>query len=434
MKKRFRRPKISARQTVILLGIGTAVSLLGDSTLYTVLPIPYFAAQVGVTMTMVGILLGTNRAIRLLTNGPVGILYERTSRRLLLIASLCLGSLSSLVYTVGFGFWPLFFGRILWGIAWSFLWIGSKTMIQELSDENQRGFFNGLFQMCFLVGIGLASLIGGVISNRFGFAFSQRLSAGIIFIAAVVWFMLLPETFTQKKKEKKKTFFQLEKQLRWKIVIPSMIIIFITYFIEWGVLSVTASLWINRLFGDEPHIFGYFIPAAILAGSFSAIKLIPGVASAPLLGFISDRMGRRWIVILFALIASGSGLLLMSVDVLYLGLFGALLASLFGGSAETLIPAIIGDETGGKVAGRTLGIIYIAADLGATIGPIVSLALIDSNYLNIGELYRVCIVLVMVAVIVTSIVSKNESRLISKKISPDVVNKLLPQQCPAGDE
>ena len=61
------------------LGLGTALSLLGDATLYTVLPI--HAADAGVTLTAVGILLGANRAIRLFLNGPAGLAYDRWPRR-----------------------------------------------------------------------------------------------------------------------------------------------------------------------------------------------------------------------------------------------------------------------------------------------------------------------------------------------------------------
>lgn len=60
------------RKIITLLGLGTAVSLLGESTLYTVLPNRDIAAQIGITITMVGILLGTNRAVRLITNGRWG--------------------------------------------------------------------------------------------------------------------------------------------------------------------------------------------------------------------------------------------------------------------------------------------------------------------------------------------------------------------------
>ncbi|MDO9546874.1 MAG: MFS transporter, partial [Pelolinea sp.] len=305
MKKLFGRHKMSPKSIVFLLGIGTAVSLLGESTLYTVLPIPHFASQLGVTMTMVGILLGTNRATRLFTNGPVGYLYEQMPRRPLLTASLCMGALSSLIYTIGFGFWPLFFGRVMWGIAWSLLWIGSRTMILEISDENNRGTLNGIYQMCFLAGAGFSSLFGGVITDQIGFHFGQRVSAGIILLAAFVWFMFLPETKSEEKNSDKKDRLIKSEPLKWKMIIPSIITIFITRFIERGVLAATASLWIITLFGDNVHILGYLLPAATLAGLFNAIKLLPGISSAPLLGFISDRLKKRWIVITLALIMSG---------------------------------------------------------------------------------------------------------------------------------
>ena len=114
-----------------LLGVGTAISLLGDATLYTVLPHPDISAQLGITLSMVGLLLGANRAIRLVLNGPVGILYDRMPRRGLLIAALSLGAGSSIFYAVGHGFWPLLVGRIFWGVGlvivmggWEFCGVG----------------------------------------------------------------------------------------------------------------------------------------------------------------------------------------------------------------------------------------------------------------------------------------------------------------------
>ena len=92
------KAKKSSRFILNLLGIGTALSLLGDATLYTVLPHPDVAAQLGITLSMVGLLLGANRAIRLVLNGPVGMLYDRMPRRGLLIASLSLGACASVFY------------------------------------------------------------------------------------------------------------------------------------------------------------------------------------------------------------------------------------------------------------------------------------------------------------------------------------------------
>ena len=106
---------------------------------------------------MVGILLGTNRAMRLFTNGPIGLLYEKAPRRPLLVLSLVLGALSSVLYTIGHGFWPLFAGRVSWGLAWSLLWIGCKTVVQEISTNENRGQFNGRYNIFYFFGIGFAS-------------------------------------------------------------------------------------------------------------------------------------------------------------------------------------------------------------------------------------------------------------------------------------
>ena len=133
---------------------------------------------------MVGILLGTNRAVRLITNGSVRYLYEKLPRRPLLIASLALGAFSSILYATGAGFWPVFIGRVSWGIAWSLLWIGCKTVILEISDNENRGRLNGHFQKFYMIEIGGASLIGSVLTDVIGFYSGQHLSVVLIFVAA----------------------------------------------------------------------------------------------------------------------------------------------------------------------------------------------------------------------------------------------------------
>jgi len=139
----------SSRFILNLLGIGTAISLLGDATLYTVLPHPDISAQLGITLSMVGLLLGANRAVRLVLNGPVGVLYDRLPRRGLLIASLTLGACASVFYALGHGFWPLLMGRVFWGLAWSLLWVGGNSVVLDVSTEENRGRNSGIYQMWF---------------------------------------------------------------------------------------------------------------------------------------------------------------------------------------------------------------------------------------------------------------------------------------------
>ena len=124
-------------RVLVPLGIGIALSLLGDSTLYTVLPKPEIANQAGVTLAMVGILLGVNRIVRLGFNVVAGILFDRFSRRWLMIGSLSIGTLSTVLYATSTGFGSLLIGRILWGAAWSGLWIGGTTVVLDVTDEQK---------------------------------------------------------------------------------------------------------------------------------------------------------------------------------------------------------------------------------------------------------------------------------------------------------
>lgn len=75
--------KIEPAKILLPLGLGTALSLMGDATLYTVLPT--HTEQVGISMAAVGILLSANRFIRLFLNKPTGIAYDRSLRRRLFV-------------------------------------------------------------------------------------------------------------------------------------------------------------------------------------------------------------------------------------------------------------------------------------------------------------------------------------------------------------
>jgi len=166
--------KFSPRRVLAILGIGTAVSLLGDSTLYTVLPDPQFALQAAVPFAQVGILLGVNRLARIFFNIPAGRLVDRFPRRPLMIGSLAIGALSTLAYAIGDGFWVMLAGRILWGAAWSGLWIGGQAIVLDLADSKNRGRLSGRYQMWFFLGIGLSALLGGIFTDLLRFEVCRK--------------------------------------------------------------------------------------------------------------------------------------------------------------------------------------------------------------------------------------------------------------------
>ena len=79
---------LSPWQVLVPVGLGTALSLIGDTSLYVVLPT--HIEDAGVSLAVVGILLSANRFIRLVLNGPIGLLYDKLPRRHLFVPALFL--------------------------------------------------------------------------------------------------------------------------------------------------------------------------------------------------------------------------------------------------------------------------------------------------------------------------------------------------------
>ena len=406
--------KRSSRFILNLLGFGTAVSLLGDATLYTVLPHPDISAQLGITLSMVGLLLGANRAIRLVLNGPVGIIYDRMPRRGLLIAALSLGAGSSIFYAVGTGFWLILAGRIAWGLAWSLLWVGGNSVVLDVSSEENRGRNSSIYQMWFFIGVATASFFGAMLTDLFGFRAGQWVSVAVIAAAALTWAFFLPETRAEPPTANRaavKTDRAAANRLPWKVIITTSLTVFTARFLAWGVLAATAILWLSEYFGEGAQIASLFIPIATLTGLYTALSNLISIASTPLAGSVSDRLGRRWPIIGVAMVFGGLGLWLMSGEIRILALIGAFLVPLAGSSTETLIPAIAGDYVPKDLRSRALGLINTAGDLGATIGPFAALGALSSGWLSLGDIYKIGgIMLAAVAVLAFSPWVSRQSR------------------------
>ncbi len=99
------------------------LSLAGDLTLYAVLPA--YAASLAISLAAVGVLLSANRLVRLASNPLVGLLAGRVSRRRLFLSGLTTGIASPLLYILARDFVFFLLGRLLWGISWSMINIGS---------------------------------------------------------------------------------------------------------------------------------------------------------------------------------------------------------------------------------------------------------------------------------------------------------------------
>ncbi|MBN1965997.1 MAG: MFS transporter, partial [Anaerolineae bacterium] len=369
------RQNFPPERTLWLVGVGVALSLLGDNTLYIVLPT--HTAEAGILLADVGLMLSANRLIRLFINGPYGLMLERVQRRKIVVPSLFLGAFSTLLYTLP-GFWPLLIGRLLWGAAWAGIWIGGSTIVLDISTEANRGRFSGLYQMWFFIGAAVSAIAGGTLTDWLGYAPGLRVSALVTLVMAVIWWVFLPETKPDQAAHASPTPGQASpapadsaRQTR-RPLLAAICVLGVNWLLFIGIVGATLPRLLAQRIGTEFLFDGWAIPLATFTGLLAAASQVIGLVASPAAGWVSDRTGSRWgpVVLsvlggtaILAIIAAGSGAPLIAAIVLNSAAMSVI---------QTQVMALIGDHSRSDRQGRVLGILNTIGDLGSAAGPLLA--------------------------------------------------------------
>ena len=379
-------PTINPAKVLLPLGLGTALSLMGDATLYTVLPT--HTEQAEISLAAVGIILSANRFIRLILNRPTGIAYDKSLRRRLFIPALLIGALSTAIYAATKGFWPLLAGRLLWGLAWSGIWIGGTTIILDVSQHKDRGRWTGLYQTWFFLGAAMGAIIGGWLTDMWGYSTAMWIGALITTTGAIFAFFRLPETKSEYDQNNENDITQPAGDWRPGFEFYSVITLNgINRYISAGVIAATLALLVQNQLPQSNLVIGVATVTGILLG----LRTILSMFSAPLSGALSDRNKNRWGVTIGAFLIGAIGMLLLSSTVPVMILVGICFGAVAGGSIQALMTTRTGDLVDQVHRGRAIGNLHTAGDLGSALGPITAYALL--SWMSLNGLFLICAVL-----------------------------------------
>jgi MFS family permease len=374
--------------------------------------------------------LGINRLIRVPGNLVAGILNDRLGRRRLFLSGLSLGIISTLSYGLVRGFWPLFAGRMLWGIAWALINVSGFTMVVDWSTAADRGRLAGLYQMAYMIGLTISPLIGGVLTDHLGFRSAVLVCAAISATGLLVAWVALPETrpprtallpaqvtpnpgsgSTQQAPE---TQAEPAACTGDACVAPTVraashatlragYLYFVTLFVGSGVLVSTVALYLGQRWGTAVQLNGMALGVATLAGMMLATRALLGMLASPLAGSLSDRLCRRpgssatgrkpaacatgrWPVVRGGVLLGVVGFLMLALVVSVWAVVGGVaLVAVSTGTLVTCLVAIVGDQAQGERPGATMGRLATAGDLGSAAGPFVAYALVP--LLNLRWIY-----------------------------------------------
>ncbi|MEZ4767709.1 MAG: MFS transporter [Caldilineales bacterium] len=400
-------PRFQGRDWHVMtpVGLALALSLLGDATLYTVLPT--HTAQAGIALASVGIILSVNRAVRLLLNTPVGLAYDRWPRRRIFVPAAAVGVLSTVLCALSPGFWLLLLGRLLWGLAWSGMWVGTQAIALDVAGPGQRGRLMGVANAWYFLGGALSFFIGGYLTDRLGYRETLWAGAAISAVGLLAAFLFLPETRPAGAATRGPLHWRVP---RWSSLKPhlgtggwaALYAQGILRFCLAGVATATLALFVEQSPGTEVSLAGVTVGAATLTGLLLAIRPLLSLVTAPSAGRLSDIHG-RWPLLNWGGVLGGVSFLVLMT--------GGLLALLVNGVLSALSMAILGPVSSGLVGdvsppamqGRNLGWLANAGDLGSALGPLVAYALLPVVSLN--ALYLLCAGL-MISILAASLAGR----------------------------
>ncbi len=407
------------KKQVCLTAIILAISVMGDSMLYGVLP--SHLGEFGLTAGFgAGLILSVNRWIRLVSNTWAAKIFTRFGLRKPFYFSVVLAITSTAAYGIFDGFWPLFLSRIAWGICFS-IQLVSLYMVVLRENEQYRGRLMGLYNAIFRSGSLIAVLVGGVLVDLIGI----RLSFLIISSIMILCFPIIPRIYESdaypaletKKPERSSSLpiggytFTL-----WSLLTGSrggqrsrLLAIHYTRFTNSfaisGLVTATIGLLLKERIGESLNLDGFVLGVATLTGIVLATSWAGEVGLSTYFGGISDKFGRRSVLLIcLPVVILGTAILIIEnafvIVIVVPIVFAATTAS------KITLDASAGDLALDPDKSEVMSRYATWTDLGAASGPIAGYALL--SVIAIQWVYLFAALLVASALLFYILV--NESR------------------------
>ncbi|MCI0478054.1 MAG: MFS transporter, partial [Anaerolineales bacterium] len=275
---------------------------------------------------------------------------------------------------------PLLLARLLWGLAWSGIWIGGNALILEMAPENARGQWVGIFQMWFFFGSALASFTGGALTDVVGYRGALWIGAGISALGALVALIAL---WGRRAEHRPGITLARARGSLWasvRAISPAMWAAVASQGVNRlaaaGIVSATLGLIVQQTFGTGLQLGAFQIGIASLSGALLGSRTLISLVGAPIAGRMSDRAGGRWKLLVLSLLVGGIGTMLLPASHLGVLILATIISALAYGATQALSTALVGDLSNKQEYGMNLGFYNTAGDLGSAIGPLVAYALL----------------------------------------------------------
>jgi len=384
---------------VALVSAAVALSLLGDSLLYAVLPSE--AEAVGIPVGLVGVILSANRFIRLLSNPWAGSVCDRLGYARPFTAALLLGAATTAVYGLASGFWLLFLARVLWGISWSFLRVGGLGTVLEHATSHDRGLLMGFFLGISRLGSLVAVALGGVLTDVVGYRPTLLLFAALSAMAAAIsgpsggrstshaknepHTAMIPSVNSPHERSELLTVPILDNADRRRRLWAVNVCGFSNGFVTSGLVTSTLGLLLKAHYGSSIAVGSLVVGIASLTGLLLSARWAIDFGLGPYLGHLSDRLGRHRVILSAFAIGTLALIVFASVAAFIPLSLAAIMIFISSTALSAALDASLGDLASSGQQARLIGRYATFTDLGSACGPLLGYAL--GVWLGLAPMY-----------------------------------------------
>jgi MFS transporter, SHS family, lactate transporter len=270
-----------------------------DFTVFLLIMVP-ISQEFGVPLAAVAFVLTITLWMRLVGAVAAGWLADRIGRRTPLMISIAWYSLSNFIAGFSPTLWFLLLFRALLGIGMGAEWPVGASLVMENWPQRSRGLMSGILQASGNLGFLLSSIVYGLLYSSIGWR-------GLMWLGILPAFSIIYIRLYVKESPVWLENRRLQRESKREVKTPLFAIfkrgmIGNTMTACWFMASAFVTYYsINSLFASHMQSDLHMSPA-LIATPIALANLLAFLAAASW-GWLSDRIGRRWAMIIPAMAA-----------------------------------------------------------------------------------------------------------------------------------
>ena len=365
-----------------------AVNQLGFGAMVPSLPL--YAQSFGVSASAIGIAVAIYGLARFLVAIPAGQISDRFGRRYALATGGLVSALGNLWCAWATAYPEFIVARFVAGMGAGLIVTTGHVVLADITTPERRGRTIAIYQSTFIFAVGIGPFPGGLLADHFGLEAPFIAYGFAAFLATIIAWFAVSETrgLSQGSVPRTNTSISFASQIRLLtgqigFLLVCMIALLNTVVRTGGLFVIVPLLGTERL-GLSMAAIGF----ALMLGS------VFGLASAYPAGWLTDRFGRKTVIVPATVIA-GSSMLLYCLAPSYTWFVAASVLWGIAISVGSAAPAAYSaDSAPPGMNAAAMSTFRMTADAGYVIGPML-LGFIADLYGSVTSLVASALALVL---------------------------------------